>query len=163
MRVLVSGYYGMGNLGDEAVLAAFVEHAKKIDRGHVCCLSGEPRETSEAYGIEAVPRASLGAIARSEEPTIVVSGGGSLLQDVTGRKIGSAHLGIIILARMMRAQSPYAQGLGPLNHAFSRWLVKRTLSRTSAITVRDEGSARLLRELGVVRPEPVVVCGSGLR
>lgn len=160
MRVLVSGYYGMGNLGDEAVLAAFVEHAKKIDPEATCvALSGEPRETSEAYGIEAVPRASLGAIVREiRRADIVVSGGGSLLQDVTGRKSVLYYLGIIILARMMRRPvSIYAQGLGPLNHAFSRWLVKRTLSRTSAITVRDEGSARLLRELGVVRPEPVVV------
>ncbi|MDD3599544.1 MAG: polysaccharide pyruvyl transferase family protein, partial [Firmicutes bacterium] len=86
MRVLVSGYYGMGNLGDEAVLAAFVEHAKKIDPEATCvALSGEPRETSEAYGIEAVPRASLGAIVREiRRADIVVSGGGSLLQDVTG-------------------------------------------------------------------------------
>jgi polysaccharide pyruvyl transferase CsaB len=160
MRVLVSGYHGMGNLGDEAVLAAFVQHLKGIDPGATCvALSGEPTETSAAYGIEAVPRASLGAIIRQvRRADIVVSGGGSLLQDVTGRKSVPYYLGIIILACMMkRPVSIYAQGLGPLNHAFSRWLVKRILSRTSVITVRDEGSARLLHELGVLKPEPVVV------
>lgn len=160
MRVLVSGYYGMGNLGDEAVLAAFVQHLKEIDPEATCvALSGQPLETSAAYGIEAVPRVSPGAIMREiRKADIVVSGGGSLLQDVTGRRSVPYYLGIIILARMMgRPFSIYAQGLGPLNHTLSRWLVKRTLPQSSVITVRDEGSARLLYELGVVRPEPVVV------
>lgn len=160
MRVLVSGYHGMGNLGDEAVLAAFVQHLKEIDPKAECvALSGDPSETSAAHGIEAVPRASLGAIIREiRRSDIVISGGGSLLQDATGKKSVPYYLGIIALARMMgRPVSVYAQGVGPLNHAFSRWLVKRTLPRASVITVRDEASARLLQEVGVVKPEVMLV------
>ncbi|MEA4884441.1 MAG: polysaccharide pyruvyl transferase CsaB [Clostridia bacterium] len=160
MRVLVSGYHGMGNLGDEAVLAAFLQHLAEIDPHAECTvLSGDPDSTRKAFGVSAVPRTSLPAIIREiRRADILVSGGGSLLQDVTGALSVPYYLGIITLARLSgRPASVYAQGIGPLNSGFSRLLVRQVMSWASVITLRDQGSCDLLRRLGHVRPEPALV------
>ncbi len=160
MRVVVSGYHGKGNLGDEAVLAAFVQHLREIAPDARCvALSSDPVRTASDYGIEAVPRTSITAILRElRRADLLVSGGGSLLQDVTGRGSVPYYAGIMLLARALGVPvAVYAQGLGPLNSGFSRWLARQALKRASVITLRDEVSMDLLRNIGVDRPEPTLV------
>ena len=49
-----------------------------------------------------------------------------------------------------------AQGIGPLSQSRSRRLTQRVANRLNAITVRDQGSADLLKAIGVTKP-PVTV------
>ena len=160
MRIVVSGYHGMGNLGDEAVLAAFIQELREIAPKVECvALSGDPARTESAYGIAAIPRTSISAILRElGRADLFVSGGGSLLQDVTGRGSVPYYAGLMLLARALgKPVSVYAQGVGPLNSWFSRWLACQALKRASVVTLRDPGSMELLREIGVDRPPPVLV------
>ncbi len=156
-RVLLSGYYGYGNAGDEAVLAGLVagfRASASADKIELTALSGAVAETRTAHGIRAVdryrPSALLPAIARCD---LFLSGGGSLLQDVSSPHSIFYYLGVVKMAQMLGKKTMFvAQGIGPLNLPRSRRLVTAVANKLDAITVRDPDSARLLREIGVTRP-----------
>jgi len=50
----------------------------------------------------------------------------------------------------------YAQGVGPIERRFSKWLMRVVANKVDLITVRDDFSSRFLYELGVVQP-PLLV------
>jgi polysaccharide pyruvyl transferase WcaK-like protein len=60
MKAVLCGYYGMGNGGDEALLATLLQMLPQTVQPLV--LSGNPRETSERYGVVALARKHPGAI-----------------------------------------------------------------------------------------------------
>ena len=54
LRVLVSGFYGYNNLGDEAILESIVQQVKGFaPDAQIVALSGSPLQTRERLGIEA--------------------------------------------------------------------------------------------------------------
>ena len=151
-NILISGYYGFANTGDEAVLSAMLGYLRANFPGvRLTVLSASPTETAAAYGVEAVDRWKISAIFRAmRHCDIFVSGGGSLFQDVTGKNSLRYYLGLITIARLhFKKVFIYAQGVGPLNEKRSRKMVARSLKRCRFITLRDEDSAALLCELGV--------------
>jgi polysaccharide pyruvyl transferase WcaK-like protein len=151
-RILISGFYGFDNAGDEAVLAAmlqlFRERRANLD---LVVLSAAPEATERLHGVQALPRMSRRVVASAIATCdLFVSGGGSLLQDSTSARSAIYYLALIYLAT--RARKPvalYCQGIGPLRRPALRRLTRFVLSRTSLITVRDEESARELHRLGV--------------
>ncbi len=153
-KIVISGYYGFQNTGDEAVLCALVETlraaAPKMD---ITVLSNAPEETSAALSVKAVDRWKLFTVIRTlKESGLLISGGGSLLQDVTGRKSILYYLGVMWLARLCGCKVMVCgQGIGPVNGKFHRWLVQRILNRADRILVRDEQSAAELAAMGVRR------------
>lgn len=76
-RILVSGYYGFGNLGDEALLGIIVATLRRRHAGcSIDVLSGDPARTAATYGVEATPRADIRAVRRAiAAADVVVSGG----------------------------------------------------------------------------------------
>ena len=52
-RVVISGYYGFGNFGDEAILALLIERLKKMGL-EVVVLSSNPRKTSMDYFVNSI-------------------------------------------------------------------------------------------------------------
>jgi polysaccharide pyruvyl transferase CsaB len=98
-------------------------------------------------------REVAGAIRRAN---LLISGGGSLLQDVTGLQSLLYYLGVIWLARLFRRPVMYyAQGIGPVTTKTGRRLVGSTTQRVQAVTVRDEQSRQDLQAMGVRRPVQV--------
>ena len=166
-RFLLSGYYGYGNAGDEAVLAGLVEGFKSAASSgdfELTALSGSPSETRQAHGISAVdryrPATLLPAIARCN---LFLSGGGSLLQDVSSAHSIFYYLGVVKMAQMLGKKTMFiAQGIGPLKLSRSRRLVAAVANKLDAITVRDPDSAQLLREIGVTRPPMEVTADPAL-
>lgn len=155
MRIVVSGYHGMGNTGDEAVLASFLQGLDELlPEAEVVVLSGDPGATERVYRVHAVPRMRLDSIARAIRGSdLLVSGGGSLLQDVTGWRSVPYYTGIMGMAGAMGVPvSVYAQGLGPLRSGLSRLLVRAALKRASVISLRDAESMALLQSIGVAGP-----------
>ncbi|MBF6633431.1 MAG: polysaccharide pyruvyl transferase family protein, partial [Planococcus sp. (in: Bacteria)] len=88
MRIVLSGYYGFDNVGDEAILYAIIHSLKEYyPRIEIIVLSNKPEKTAETYRVKAVNRWSLKDIrAAIKSSDGLISGGGSLLQDETGRK-----------------------------------------------------------------------------
>jgi polysaccharide pyruvyl transferase CsaB len=170
LRIALSGYYGFGNGGDEAVLAGLIKSLR--DQAQINGLSGleltalsiNPAATTAEHGIPAAHRYKIGPLLRTlARCDLLASGGGSLLQDVTSRHSIFYYLGVVRAAQIMGKKTMFiAQGIGPLTLPRSRKLTAAVARRCDAITVRDEASASLLREIGVERPEIVVTADPAL-
>jgi polysaccharide pyruvyl transferase CsaB len=148
-RIVLSGYYGFGNLGDEALLAVIVAQLRARFAGcTIDVLSATPDETARTYGVEATPRMDLGAVRRAiEKADIVLSGGGGLLQNVTSLKSLLYYAGVIRTAiRAKKATMIFAQSIGPLDF-WGKSVVREFCRGVSLATVRDERSRALLGPL----------------
>lgn len=153
--VVISGYYGYENLGDEALLAAMVNALKAEVAGlHIIVLSATPDQTAKRYGVESVSRLSAGKVFSAlRRADLLISGGGSLLQDVTGPLTIPYYLGIVVMARMLgKPVMFYAQGIGPVNGGLGKLLIKLVADKVQVITLRDAASLEFLQQLGVRRP-----------
>ena len=158
-RVLVSGYYGFGNAGDEAILIAIVDSLKKLKKNiEITALSADPLKTREDYGINAVLRTNPIAIIREiSRADLVISGGGGLLQDVTSNRSIPYYLFILYLAKRLNKKVMfYANGVGPVFREMNKGMIKLVGNMVDLITVRDEQSKNELENLGVAKP-PIIV------
>jgi polysaccharide pyruvyl transferase CsaB len=146
MRVLISGYYGYGNLGDEALLSGILTGLKKY--GHsVSVLSGNPDYTNQLHNVNAVSRYKGLPLALLQHDAII-SGGGGLLQDKTSSRSLQYYLGVLSLAKLFRKKAiVYGQSIGPLSENGKK-AVASTLKGV-AVAVRDEMSQKVLLELAI--------------
>jgi polysaccharide pyruvyl transferase CsaB len=158
--VVISGYYGFRNAGDEAILAALIDGLREAT---LVVLSGAPELTRREHGVEAVRRDDPAAVlAALHGADLVISGGGSLLQDTTGPGSIPYYLGIVAAARALgRPVMIYSHGVGPIRSAWGRACL-RVLDGVALITTRDEESASLLRACGVHRPVVEVTADGAL-
>lgn len=148
MRVAVSGYYGFGNTGDEAIALAITRELKKL--GHTpVLLSNTPEESAALYGCESVPRMTPGpllwALLRSR---VVLSGGGGLLQDKTSTRTLTYYLSVIQVARLLGKRVViFNQSIGPLSPGGGRRVAGAL--RGLRVIVRDHTSLDTLNALHV--------------
>ncbi len=152
-HVLISGYYGFGNSGDEAILQAVYANIQSIgERVEISVLSNDPEATAKAYGYQTTHRFHFREVMRAiRRCDVLVSGGGSLLQDRTSTRSLWYYLSIICLAELMgKKVMLYANGIGPVRKKFNRHLVRRLLNKADIITLRDENSAKELQLMGIV-------------
>lgn len=162
-KVLISGYYGFGNTGDEAILSAMITSLRsEIPNINITVSSFHPNETEARYGVKAIPR-SIREIRRAlKKSDLFISGGGGLLQDVTSVRSLIYYCLLLILARVERVPVMiYGQGIGPIKRVLSKFLVKLAISGCNVIAVRDEGSKAILEKIGV-RREVVVTADPAL-
>lgn len=154
-KIVLSGYYGFDNIGDEAVLYGIISAIKQqIEDVEITVLSNDPAKTQAIYGVHAMNRWDMKRIAQKiKESDLLISGGGSLLQDVTSNKTIPYYLAIIKMAKFYKKPVVfYSQGVGPIHKKWNRWLVKNTVNKVDAIFVRDSGSKELLETIGVKKP-----------
>lgn len=152
MKVVISGYYGFDNAGDEAVLTAMLAQLHRLHPGvRPVVLSSRPEKTARRHRVDAIPRLSPGAVARVlRGADLFISGGGTLLQDATGWGSVPYYGGLMLWARRFGVPVfVYAQGIGPLRRPALRRLAGRALAGAAAVTVRDRASAAAAQELGV--------------
>jgi len=155
-KIMISGYYGFDNTGDEAILKSMVgAFKKKIPQIKITVLSRNPLQTSQTYQVKAINRMHLIDIMLCLRDTdLFISGGGGLLQDSTGKGWSILYyLGLILVAKIVKVPVMiYAQGIGPVNKQINKKLIKWILNKVDLITVRDNPSKELLENLGVVKP-----------
>lgn len=158
--VVICGAYGLGNAGDDAVLSAIAAGLRRIDRDMpITVLARRPKETARRFGVRAIhPLRLLRWLAALRRARLFISGGGSLLQDVTSRRSLWYYLGVIRLARRAGcAVQLYGCGVGPLRSHRCRRMTAQTLNACAdVITVRDTGSQALLARIGVTEPRIVL-------
>lgn len=169
MHIVLSGYYGFDNVGDDAILLSIIQALKKWQSDiEITVLSNNPTATEQTYGVKAVNRWKMKEIRQLLKTADgLISGGGSLMQDQTGMKTIPYYAGVIQIAKWLKKPVfVYAQGMGPINNSLSKFIVRKTFNKVEQITVRDKASKTLLTEIGVrketkIVPDPVMGLNGG--
>lgn len=149
----VGGYFGCGNLGDDAILSGFLEMMRLgAPSVRVQALTASPHKQRRRFGIPCYgrknPLALVYALLRSDA---FLLGGGSLLQDLTSRRSMRYYLFLLRLSRLLGVPAVlYAAGVGPLTGGEGDYRrLRRVLEGCSYVSLRDRDSHRLLLQLGV--------------
>jgi polysaccharide pyruvyl transferase CsaB len=151
-RILISGYFGFNNLGDEAILNSMIQMIKElVPDAKIIVLSNSPESTKVKYDTESIYRYDIFKImSEMKKSDIFISGGGSLLQDVTSLRSVPYYLGLIFLALIFQMKTIFfAQGVGPVKNKVFRFLIEKVLNRVDYISVRDDKSKTFLEKLGI--------------
>lgn len=147
-KILISGYYGFDNFGDEAILEVLVNHLRGND---ITVLSANPEKTGKELNINAINSFNTKLIMeRLPQFDILISGGGSLLQNVTSNKSLFYYCGLINMMTAIKKEVViFAQGIGPVKGFWANLIVKKTLKKCKHISVRDKKSHELLQSWGI--------------
>lgn len=164
-EILISGYYGFKNSGDDALLKAIIQDLKKYKESpNIVVLSANPRETQEAYRVKSINRLNpFSIIKHMKNADMLISGGGTLIQDRTSTKSLWYYLAVISLAlRHNLKVMLYSNGIGPLEKKKNIEKTKRILDKVNLITLRDELSYESLREIGIENKNVTVTADPAL-
>lgn len=154
-KILISGYYGFDNFGDEAILGVLINHLRGND---ITVLSSNPEKTGRAHNVNSLNSFNTKLIAeRLPNFDILISGGGSLLQNVTSNRSLLYYCGLIMMMSIFPKKDIviFAQGIGPVKGFLGKLIVKSALKKCKYISVRDKKSQDLLKSWGI---ESNLVC-----
>ena len=147
-KFVVSGYIGFDNFGDEAIANVLTSWLKSNNAEKVTLISSNPEKTAKLYGVNSVGMFKF--FKPILESDVLISGGGSLLQDITSLKSLVYYLTIIFTALLLRKKVIiFAQGFTPFRTKIGKILTKFILKKCHQITVRDSESQKLLSEMQI--------------
>jgi polysaccharide pyruvyl transferase CsaB len=165
LKFVISGFYGLGNTGDEAILVAIIDNLRlTYPDPDITVFSLNPIQSASSHNVRAVYRgwrkANFEKWRVLKSADLLISGGGGLLQDTYPTKFLFGplpyYLLITLLAKLCGTKVMFfAQGIGPVTTRWGKWLMKLA-NLADFITVRDALSKDYLIQLGVTRPEIVV-------
>lgn len=168
-KILICGFYGAGNLGDELILYAVIKNIReKIPDTSINVMSFDPEQTKNIHGIDAVeaigdyrfgiaPLRSKKNWEELRKADLILMGGGGLFQDVKYWPTISRYLRVALMAKILgKPVLLFAVGAGPIDNAFNKRLMSLVCNEVDFITVRDKESKDLLEKLNVKRPKIVV-------
>lgn len=160
MKVVLGGYYGAGNVGDELLLGLLLGWLQQA--GHdVRVVTLDPRHTSELHECRTIDRNDLPALLSALSDTdALILGGGGLFQDHDRFTIAdldsypsssvSYYAQLCLLARQLGIPYLlYAMGVGPLRTDDARLITREIFQHAAFSSARDHASAALLSEIGV--------------
>ncbi len=161
-HILVAGYYGFHNSGDEAILRVLISDLRRAEAElSVCILSGDPKATRRMYDVDAIAHGDIaGIIEQARRSDALIVGGGGIFLDywgaqkntiLTSKQAGLPfYCNLPLLGQML--EKPvllYAVGVGPLFSAGGEELTRLAFKLAPAATVRDSESLEILQFLGV--------------
>ena len=160
--VVLAGYYGFGNTGDEAILTSILAGLRRRVPGTAfIVVSGDPEATRTQHGVEPVGWRDISAISASiAKSDVVLVGGGGLFQDYWGLDTKTLltprhgeiafYAGPVVLAALARKPALlYGLGFGPLASPEARRYARAVADAAVYLSVRDEASRDLLVATGV--------------
>ncbi len=153
--VIISGYYGFGNSGDDSILYAVVHELKTLRPDiRIVALSNTPKKTAKIYGIKSISRVNFFSILYHMRRTkLLISGGGSLIQNVTSNKSLAYYLFIINTAiKLKKKVMLYANGIGPLDNDVNSNAIYKVLNNVDLITLREPSSLEELKRFNITKP-----------
>lgn len=150
MKLLVAGYYGFDNLGDEWLLELLLD-ALKPHSHHITVLSRQPQVTQKKYHVYSISRWNpfklMTALGQHE---VLILGGGGLIQDLSGFKSPFYYLSLCALAKLFgKKVILVSQGIGPIKHHFNQLLCHLILPWVDQVIARDHTSAMTFQDYGV--------------
>jgi len=153
-NIVISGYYGQLNTGDEAILRVLIDRLREYERQenedlNVVVLSSRPQLTSKIYSVDSVNRKKIWEVVKTiKRCDIFISGGGSLFQNETSNRSLYYYLFQILVAKLFgKKVFIFSQGIGPIKRWYNILLFKHVIKLADYITVRDYDSFDLLHRL----------------
>ena len=153
--MIISGYYGFDNIGDDAMLMGIVDCIQKeCPSVRLAILSKAPVLTALTYRINTFNRINfMKAMRIMRHARLFIHGGGNIIQDSTSTRSLFFYLAITQIAKMMHMRVMFfGNGFGPLIKPFNRRVSGRVLNQADAITVRERLSLGELESLAVTKP-----------
>lgn len=158
--VVICGAYGRGNAGDEAILKSIIAELRTADPDiPLWVMTRSPKGTRIEHQERGIyifnPFALVGALKKSK---LFISGGGSLIQDVTSSRSLHFYLSSIAAAKKNGCKVVmYGCGIGPIIKPKHEKLTADIINaNVDVITLRDTMSLKLLSTIGVVKPKILV-------
>lgn len=149
-KLLLVGYFGAGNLGDDAILKGFATGLDGLNFQYRA-LAGSPERLMRSLGIQGVPKMDFGSVKTAiSECDALVFPGGSIFQDVTSAKSVAYYSQLVKEAKKANKKViMLGQGIGPLTSFMGKRMAAGAFNSADMIAVRDPASVSALRELGV--------------
>ena len=146
-RVLISGYFGFENFGDEALLYVLVKHFLElgIQKNNITVLSNKSNITLNTYGVNAVNRWNFFEVfnALLSHDKLIFTGG--VFQDKTSFKSFVYYFLQIFLAGLFGKEVAFfGAGVGPFQRNISQKLFNFGMKSVNWVTVRDQVSAEYI-------------------
>lgn len=147
--VVISGYYGFHNAGDDTLLASIAGGLKERGITRISALSR--RGTSPAVGIKPISRFNTFAVWRAlSRAKLLISGGGSLFQDATSTKSLVYYASVVRMAHRLGVPVMiYANGIGPIRRDAGKRLAAEACRDADYISVREATSREELIRMGI--------------
>ena len=151
--ILICGYYGAGNAGDDASLAAVAGRLAAHDPAARLTATVRGRRGGIPAGVRTVR--TLREIKKElKKSRLLVFGGGSLLQDATSLRSLIFYAWVLRTAERTGCPSVIWGGVGPLTTRTARRIAARAVRRTDAVYARDSAAAAEFLSLGARRVIP---------
>ena len=148
--VLLLGYYGFGNLGDELLAEAAVSLLTEcgIPKNRIAVLSSLPAQSAQRLGIAAFNRWSLKDIARAcSASKVLMLGGGGLFQESTSLRSCFYYYSVMKIARLYGLKIlAEGQSVGPLVSSAAKFLARKAFLMCSHVSVRDDAAMKWMKE-----------------
>lgn len=157
--ILISGYYGFENSGDDAILMAILDNLRSCKPDvKILVLSKKPEETKRIYGVDTADRFNFGEVIKAMKSSkLFLTGGGNLIQDETSTRSLMYYLTTIYLAKKLGLKVMlYSNGIGTVNKKFNRMITSRIINKADVITLREETSLQEIKSLKVTNPRVLV-------
>ncbi len=153
MKILLAGYFGFGNFGDEAILKYALDVLRfYYKKAEIKVITQSVYSIKKDYELEGIYRFDFkNILSEIKSCDYLMFPGGSILQDVTSVKSIMYYLGLIFLANLFKKKVILlSQGIGPINNDFAKKLSFKLLKKAQLITLRDEKSYDTLMRNGVM-------------
>lgn len=149
--VVMSGYYGFNNSGDDALLTAIINNLRAYKEDiRILTLSKNPKQTQKMFKVDAINRFNPFKIVKAlKKSKLFLNGGGTLIHDATSSHSLYYYLYLMNLAKKLGLKLVvYANGIGPFKPKNEK-ISARITKKADLITLRDELSEKELRRIGV--------------
>jgi len=173
-KIIVLGSYGHGNVGDDAIILSMLMAFEKVmpKNVEITVFSKNDKYLVEKRGINFINpwrlRNLLKILKEYKKNDLMILGGGGLIQDKSSLLNMLFWCGNVLISKSLKnTVMCYAIGVGPVESSFGKILARLALNKVDLITVRDDYSKRLLRDLRVNRTpiyttaDPAILLPSG--
>ncbi len=154
--LMISGYYGTHNFGDDITLQAIIDNiSQQYPLKRIIILNHTTQKLINDPRIRIIHRFDLFHILPLMKKTkLFMLGGGSLLQDVTSSRSLFFYLFMLHHAVKYGCRTMiYANGIGPITRQVHQKQVNHLLHKLDRITIRDTLSYQYLLENGFTEQE----------
>ena len=149
-EVLLCGYYGYRNIGDDALLRAAIFRSRTSLKGlGVCALTRKGRRDSEKFGIRCIGRYSpIALMAALLRCRYFILGGGTLMQSSTSLRSLVYYSSLLKMAKFFGARCEiWANGIGELSGKCAKRIAVWGLESCEYISLRDLRSIERARSM----------------